>query len=132
MISNIYPDGNERPVFQTQIPLNPGNSGGPIFNYNGEVVGIVTSGITNSNSINFGIRIEYTIRYLETLAKNFGYIIVKAPEGVPVFIDGKVKGKGPLVAIPGIKKKYEVFAVIDGKMVKKAFSYPDENIVELK
>lgn len=132
MISNIYPDGNDRPVFQTQIPLNPGNSGGPIFDYNGELVGIVTSGIAKSNSINFGIRIEYTIRYLEILAKKFGYIIIKAPEGVPVFIDGKVQGKGPLVAIPGKKKTYEIFVVVDGKMVKKTFSYPDENIVELK
>lgn len=56
MISNIYPNGAERPVFQTQIPLNPGASGGPIFDRRGMVLGIVMSGIEDSNSINFAIR----------------------------------------------------------------------------
>ena len=46
MVSNIYLDGTDRPVFQTQIPLNPGGSGGPIFDREGRVVGILTAGVT--------------------------------------------------------------------------------------
>jgi S1-C subfamily serine protease len=30
-------------VFQTTVPIQPGNSGGPLFNDKGEVVGLTTS-----------------------------------------------------------------------------------------
>jgi len=30
-------------VFQTTVPIQPGNSGGPLFNEKGEVVGLTTS-----------------------------------------------------------------------------------------
>jgi serine protease Do len=51
MVSNVYAEGADKPVFQTQIPLNPGNSGGPIFNAKGAVVGIVTSAIRSAAAI---------------------------------------------------------------------------------
>ena len=38
MVSNIYRTGERSSFFQTQIPLNPGSSGGPIFNRNGQVM----------------------------------------------------------------------------------------------
>lgn len=42
-------------VIQTTAPMNPGNSGGPLLNYEGKVVGIVTARVADSEGIGFAI-----------------------------------------------------------------------------
>ena len=42
-------------VIQSTAPLNPGNSGGPLMNYNGQVVGITTAIVSESQGIGFAI-----------------------------------------------------------------------------
>lgn len=42
-------------VVQTDVPLNTGNSGGPLFNECGEVVAVVSFGIRGTEGLNFGI-----------------------------------------------------------------------------
>ena len=42
-------------VIQTTAPLNPGNSGGPLMNYNGQVVGVTTAIVEESQGIGFAI-----------------------------------------------------------------------------
>ena len=44
---------------QTDAAVNPGNSGGPLFNSQGEVVGITNMGITAAESLNFAIPTRY-------------------------------------------------------------------------
>lgn len=42
-------------VIQTTAPLNPGNSGGPLMNYDGQVIGITTAIVEESQGIGFAI-----------------------------------------------------------------------------
>ncbi len=44
---------------QTDTAVNPGNSGGPLFNTKGEVVGITNMGIMAAESLNFAIPTRY-------------------------------------------------------------------------
>lgn len=66
-------------VLQTDAALNPGNSGGPLCNVNGEVVGVNSLKLTEENSatrsysvegMGFAIPIEDAIYYAEKIEQN--------------------------------------------------------------
>ena len=54
---------------QTDAAVNPGNSGGPMFNQNGEVVAIATSKLTNADNMGFGIPIASLCTLLEQISE---------------------------------------------------------------
>jgi S1-C subfamily serine protease len=121
-VSNIYPSGGERPVLQTQIPLNPGSSGGPVLDRHGRVVGVVTAGIKESNSINFAIKADVCQGAFAELRRAVTSLRVQAPQGVAVFVDGRHAGIGPKLIVPIDPTRstpIEVMAVIGGRMVKR-------------
>ncbi len=77
---DITTDGTIINMLQTDAAINSGNSGGPLFNMRGEVVGITTakySGSTSSGAsiegICFAIPMDDVIGMLEDL-RNYGYI----------------------------------------------------------
>jgi S1-C subfamily serine protease len=54
-------------IIQTSVPINPGNSGGPLLNYEGDVIGITTAIIQNSNSLGFAIPSNTILREISAL-----------------------------------------------------------------
>ncbi len=54
-------------VIQTTAPMNPGNSGGPLLNHHGEVIGIVTARVADSEGIGFAIPSDIIIENLESM-----------------------------------------------------------------
>lgn len=54
-------------VIQTTAPLNPGNSGGPLMNYQGQVVGIATAIVQESQGIGFAIPSDNILKDLKQL-----------------------------------------------------------------
>ena len=60
-------------VIQTSTAINPGNSGGPLLNYAGEVVGITTAGISNSESLGFAVPSDTIMRELGSLVTSGSY-----------------------------------------------------------
>lgn len=57
----------EMKMIQTDAPLNPGNSGGPLCNADGEVIGIVTRKLTDYVSIGFAIPINEAMTTLNAI-----------------------------------------------------------------
>lgn len=53
------PGGGEFKVIQTDAAVNSGNSGGPLLNAQGQVVGVVTSKLRESENLNFAVPINY-------------------------------------------------------------------------
>lgn len=60
-------------VIQTSAPINPGNSGGPLLNARGEVVGMNTAIIRDSQGVGFAIPSNTILRELPFLVETGGY-----------------------------------------------------------
>lgn len=58
-------------VIQTNTAVNPGNSGGPLVNAKGEVIGIISMKLVDSSieGMGFAIPIDFAISHIETLEK---------------------------------------------------------------
>ncbi len=131
IVSNVH-RSNSSYMIQTQTPINPGNSGGPLFNKDGLVVGVNTWKLKESEGLNFAIRIDTAMQYLNGLLPICNCIIIETLEATPVFVDNKMVGTGQRVLIRAVPKTYQIFTVHNGVKIEKKVTYPQTRKVELK
>lgn len=71
--SHNLPDEQFVPFIQTDVAVNPGNSGGPLFNMKGEVIGINSQIFSTSGGfmgLSFAIPIDLAVQIKDELMKN--------------------------------------------------------------
>lgn len=74
-VGRTLPDGSYVPFIQTDVAVNPGNSGGPLFNLKGEVIGVnsqIYSRTGGYQGVSFAIPIDVAMqvgRQLQTSGK---------------------------------------------------------------
>lgn len=61
-------------VYQISVPIQPGNSGGPLFDSKGNLVGITSSALNkeyfNSENVNYAIKTTYLKNLIEVMPEN--------------------------------------------------------------
>lgn len=56
IISSVSQPMKSRQYIQTDAAVNPGNSGGPMLNTNGELIAVTTSKFSDADNVGFGIK----------------------------------------------------------------------------
>ena len=66
-VNSLSGYGDDARFIQVDLPIQPGNSGGPLINTRGEVVGIVTSRLGgNYQNVNYALKVEHLVRLLNS------------------------------------------------------------------
>jgi serine protease Do len=118
-------DGKTMHLIQTDAAVNPGNSGGGMFNGQGELVGIVVAKSTNTTSgstidnIGFVIPINDALDILGDL-KEFGYVRGRASTGMAFSEDSEQQLFGQLFGISGGSGGVYVASVKSGSNAAEA------------
>ena len=140
-LGRSLPSDNYVPFIQTDAAVNPGNSGGPLFNLNGEVIGVNSQIYSRSGGyqgVSFAIPIDVAMEVVEQLktggkvargwlgvliqqvtpdlAQSFG---LDKPRGALV---GQVMADGPAQAA-GVKTG-DIIVAFNGQPVRAASDLP--------
>jgi len=54
--------------YQISVPVHPGNSGGPLFDEDGNLVGIIKSGVPSLDSVNYAVKSIYLAALIDSLS----------------------------------------------------------------
>ena len=87
---------------QVDAPVNPGNSGGPLFNARGQVVGIINMGVPTMEGLNFAIparHAKYILDHIDAFAYDAtnpesGFVYPDPPRRPGKFSDAQAKPEG--------------------------------------
>lgn len=68
-------------AYQLTVSVNPGNSGAPVLNRNGEIIGIITSKEKNADGVVYAAKSANIYKLLDALKKAEDSVSIKLPTG---------------------------------------------------
>lgn len=86
-------------TYQISAPITHGNSGGPLFDHQGNLVGITSSGFTGADNTNYAIKATYLISLIESS---------------PIEIDIKKERNAAHADLPTLIKSYKPYVALIG------------------
>lgn len=80
--------GGDTVAYQVSIPVNPGNSGGPVLDDSGNVIGVINGKQKEADGAAFAVKTEYLLKSLESVSrdsldKNLVYNKTNLLKGLP-------------------------------------------------
>ena len=90
IVSSMSGINNNFSEIQIDAPVQKGNSGGPIVNMAGNVIGVTTSRLTNAQNVNFGKKTEILSLFLKSNNVKFsqtGSVNIKKTEEIASKLD---------------------------------------------
>lgn len=89
---DISVEGNQMTLMQTSAAISPGNSGGGLFNTNGELIGIVNAKYSDEDAegLGFAIPVNTMKTVVQDLLEN-GYVTGRPALGITVITVGDVQ-----------------------------------------
>ncbi len=66
-------------AYQVSVSVNPGNSGGPVLNKRGEIIGIITSKNSTADGVVFAAKSKNIYKLLDALKENGDTLSIKLP-----------------------------------------------------
>ncbi|WP_274649264.1 stalk domain-containing protein [Paenibacillus humicola] len=88
IVSNIQSDGGAQ-TFQISVPIDHGSSGGGLFNDDGELIGLTSSGVDDTHAdLNFAVSAESIQLLLQDIASNPPSSVAFLPSDKPSTLAG--------------------------------------------
>ncbi len=72
-------DGGDSTAYQVSVSVNPGNSGGPVLNKRGEIIGIITSKNSTADGVVFAAKSKNIYKLLDALKEKGDTLSIKLP-----------------------------------------------------
>ncbi len=86
--------------FQTSIPVQPGNSGGPVFNEKGQLIGLINAKFSGGDNVSYAIKLNYIKNIIELLPES---IVLPATSIENLGLEEKIKAISSHVVLIKIK-----------------------------
>lgn len=88
-------------TFQTSIPVQPGNSGGPVFNNNGELMGLINASVSQTDNVSYAVKLNYIKNLIEAVGETSALPSDKSLQGLT--LEEKIKILSTYVTLIKIK-----------------------------